>query len=138
MEAIRPASLEFLMRSAAHPAEHRRDPPARPAERVLNLRKRTRPIGTGGELAEQLAHQLAAAVVEALDLLGLVHRVGRCVLGTCTPVRLAAPPPRAQRPGARPPGSSAVEGTTPTTAAPAAWYADDPRRDLVAEPIAHT
>ena len=40
-----------------------------------------RPIGGEGERSEQLAHEIAAAVVEAGDLVGIVHRVLGRVLG---------------------------------------------------------
>jgi hypothetical protein len=63
------------------------EPPGRlgrPADRVLDLGERSWPVRPRGEAVEQLAHQIAAAVVEPLDFLGLVHRVVRGVLNTAT------------------------------------------------------
>jgi hypothetical protein len=43
------------------------------AQHVLDLRERARRLGGAGEGAEQLAHQIAAAIVEARDLTCLAH-----------------------------------------------------------------
>jgi hypothetical protein len=58
----------------------RRDPALRPADRVLDLRKRARSIRSSGQAVEEPAHQVTAAIVEALDLIGIFHRVLRRVL----------------------------------------------------------
>jgi hypothetical protein len=63
-----------------HATEHRGDSPARPPDRVLDVGKGARPVRLLGQLSEQLAHQVAAAVMEALDLPRLGHRVLRGVL----------------------------------------------------------
>jgi hypothetical protein len=61
-------------------AEDGRDPAARPPDRVLDHRERARLVGRRGQRVEQLAHEVAAAVVEARDLVGVLHRVVRRVL----------------------------------------------------------
>jgi hypothetical protein len=81
VEAIRPAPGELGLAQVEDAAEDGRDPAPRPADLILDLRERPGPIGRGGERVEQPAHQIAAAVVEALDLLDVVHRVMRRVLG---------------------------------------------------------
>ena len=53
----------------------------RPSDRVLNLREGVRLIGRGSERVEQLTHEIATAIVEALDLAGIVHRILGSVLG---------------------------------------------------------
>src|SRR5204862_7260288 len=58
----------------------RRNPARRPADRVLDLRERPRPIGSRGETVEKLPHEVAAAVVEAGDLVGIAKGVPRRVL----------------------------------------------------------
>ena len=60
--------------------ENRRDPAPRPTDRVFDLGKRTRSIRHGRQAIQELAHQVTAAVVETLDLIGIVHRVLRRVL----------------------------------------------------------
>jgi hypothetical protein len=62
------------------PSEHRGDPAARPPDRVLDLREGAWPVGCGGERREQLAHEVAAPILEAGDLAGIVHGVVRRVL----------------------------------------------------------
>jgi hypothetical protein len=62
-------------------AENRRDPPPRPADLVLDLRERSRAVWRAGQGLEQRSHQFAAAVVKALDLVGVGHRiVGRVLV----------------------------------------------------------
>jgi hypothetical protein len=80
VEPIRAAAAELGLAQVEDAAEHRRDPPPRPADRVLDLRERPRAVGRLGELVEQLAHQVAAAVVEAGDLVRVDERVVRRVL----------------------------------------------------------
>ena len=53
----------------------------RPAERILDQRERSRPVGQNRQFVEQRTHQVAAAVVEARDLAGLEHRILGRVLG---------------------------------------------------------
>jgi len=79
-EAVRPAAAELGVAQAGDPAEDRGDPATRPSDRVLDGGKGARPVRRLGQLPEELAHQVAAAVVEALDLARLGHRVLRGVL----------------------------------------------------------
>src|SRR4051812_12087283 len=79
-EAVGPAALELRRAQPEHAAEDRRDAPARPADRVLDLAERARAVGDARELREQGAHEVAAAVVERGDLAGVGHRVLRGVL----------------------------------------------------------
>jgi hypothetical protein len=61
-------------------AEDGGDPAVRPADRVLDLRERAGPVRSSSQLVEQLAHQVAAAVVEEGDLVGFGHGIPRRVL----------------------------------------------------------
>jgi hypothetical protein len=61
-------------------AEDRGDSPVRPADRVLDCWEGPRLAGRGGEAVEQLAHEVAAAVVKARDLVRIAHRVLRRML----------------------------------------------------------
>ena len=78
--AVRAAAGELPMAQVRDAAEDRRDPPARPAHRILDLREGARAIRSVGEGVQQLAHEVAAAVVEARDLAGILHGVVRRVL----------------------------------------------------------
>ena len=80
VEVVGPTPAELGMSHVADAAEHRRDPAPRPSERVLDLGERSRIVRRLGELAEQRAHQVAGAVVEASDLAGVGHDVLRSVL----------------------------------------------------------
>jgi hypothetical protein len=80
VEVVRPASAEFRVAQMGDAAEHRRDPPARPSDRLLHLRERAGEVRHGGQAVEQLAHQIAAAVVEPRDVVGVGHDVLWCVL----------------------------------------------------------
>src|SRR5262249_43864053 len=75
VEAIRPPALELEHPRAPGTAQHGGDPAPRPANRVLDLRERPRAVRRGGQGAQQLAHGIATAVVEAGDLPGVLHRV---------------------------------------------------------------
>jgi hypothetical protein len=81
VEAIRAPPGELRVAQLRHPTQHGGDPAARPSEHVLDQRERTRLIRRRGKAVEQLAHQVAAAVVERRDLARVVHRVLRRVLG---------------------------------------------------------
>jgi hypothetical protein len=80
-EAIGPAAAELRAAEVPDATEHAGDPPARPGERVFDLRERAWVIRRGGKRAQELAYQVAAAVVETLDLVGIIHRVLSRVLG---------------------------------------------------------
>ena len=80
-EAIGPAAAELRAAEVPDAAEHAGDSPARPSERVFDLREHAWVIRRGGERAQKLAHEVAAAVVETLDLVGIIHRVLSRVLG---------------------------------------------------------
>jgi hypothetical protein len=64
-----------------HAAEDGGDAAAGPSHPVLDLPEGARPIGGAGQGVQQLAHEVAAAVVKEGDLAGLGHRVVRRVLG---------------------------------------------------------
>src|SRR5258707_7646947 len=81
-EVVRATPLELHPSQMTYAAEHRRDPPARPAHRVLDRREDSGLLRPGRQLVEQRAHEVAATVVEARDLPGLVHRVLGRVLGS--------------------------------------------------------
>src|SRR5437588_12810156 len=59
----------------ADAAEHRGDPPVRPPERILDTGEGAWPAGRHRRLVQQLAHEVAAAVVEPRDLVRMVHGV---------------------------------------------------------------
>jgi hypothetical protein len=80
VEVIGTAAAELRVTQMRDPAEHGGDPPPGPTDRVLDLGERPRAIRRAREAVEQLAHQSAAAVVEAFDLPWLVHHVLRSVL----------------------------------------------------------
>ena len=80
LEAVGTATAELGVAQVGHAAEHRRNPAMRPADRVLDLRERPRPIGSRGETVEKLPHEVAAAVVEAGDLVGIAQSVPQRVL----------------------------------------------------------
>ena len=75
MQAIGATPTEFGMAQVGDAAEHGRDPAPGPSDRVFDVRKRARAIRRSREAVEQLAHQITATVVEALDLCAIVHRV---------------------------------------------------------------
>jgi hypothetical protein len=79
-ETIWPTAAELSSAQMPDTAEHARDSPAGPGELVFNLRERAWMIRRGGEGDQKLAHEVAAAVVETLDLVGIVHRVVSRVL----------------------------------------------------------
>jgi len=80
-EAIGPAAAELGGAQVPDAAEHAGDSPTWPGERVFDLRERARVIRRSGERAQEVAHEVAAAVVETLDLVGVVHRVVSRMLG---------------------------------------------------------
>jgi hypothetical protein len=80
VQAVRAAAAELGLAQVEDAAEHRRDPPPRPADRSFYVGERARPVGRLGERVQQLAHQVAAAVVEAGDLVRVDQRVVRRVL----------------------------------------------------------
>jgi hypothetical protein len=80
-QAVWATAPELGLPQVGDTAEHRRYPSPRPSHRVLDLGKGAGPVGRGGQRAEQLAHQGAATVVEALDFAGVLQGVVRCVLG---------------------------------------------------------
>ena len=80
LKVVRPAPAELAVAQTRNATENRRDPAPRPADRVLDLRKRARSIRSSGQPVQELAHQVAAAIIETLDLIGTVHRVLRRVL----------------------------------------------------------
>ena len=77
VEVVGATSAELGMSHVADAAEHRRNPAPRPSERVLDLGERARLVRRLGQLAEQRAHQVAGAVVEASDLAGVGQDVLR-------------------------------------------------------------
>src|SRR5579862_7711098 len=79
-EPIRAPAAELGGAKMPDAAEHAGYPTARPADRVLDLRKRPRLVWRAGQGVQQLTHQVAATVMEARDLLRIVHRVLRGVL----------------------------------------------------------
>ena len=79
-EVVGAPPLELDHAQAADATEDRRDPPVRPADRVLDLGEGARPVGRLGQAVQELAHEVAAAVVEARNLAGVDHRVRRRVL----------------------------------------------------------
>jgi hypothetical protein len=81
VKAIWPAATELTLAQMEDAAEDRRDPAPRPSDRILDLWERARVVRRRGETVEELAHQVAAPVVEARDLLWLVHCVLRSVFG---------------------------------------------------------
>ena len=87
------AGRRLGLAQTADAAEHGRDPPPRPAHLVLDLRERPRLIGPRGKGVEQLAHQVAAAVVEPLDLAG--SPIAFC--GACSRIARNATPPVVHR-----------------------------------------
>ena len=81
VEAIRPAPGELGLAQVKDAAENRCDPPPRPADLVLDLGERSRAVRCVRQGLEQRSHQLTAAVVKALDLVGVGHRiVGRMLV----------------------------------------------------------
>jgi len=80
VEAVGAAAFELGVAEVGDTAEHGGDPASRPPERVLDLGERPRLVGRVGQSVQQLAHEVAAAVVEALDLAGVIHRVMRRML----------------------------------------------------------
>jgi phage shock protein PspC (stress-responsive transcriptional regulator) len=94
VEVVRAAPAELGVAQVGDTAEHGRDPAARPADRILDLREGAGLIGRVGQRVQQLAHEVAAAVVEAGDIPGSAHRVLRRVLAaTAGRVREHARPP---------------------------------------------
>jgi hypothetical protein len=81
VKTVRPAAAELGLAQVKHASEHGSDPSARPSDLILDLSEWTRPVGRGRKRVEQRAHQLAATVVEALDLVDVLHRVVRRVFG---------------------------------------------------------
>ena len=85
MEAVGTASAELGVAQVRDAAEHRGDPAPRPSDRVLDRRERPRLVRAPRERSEQLAHQVAAAVVEADDL----ARSAMAFSGACSDPRTA-------------------------------------------------
>src|ERR1700742_1784246 len=79
-ETIWPTPAELGSAQMPNTPEHAGDPPARPSELVFNLMKRAWVIRRGGKDGQKLAHEVAAAVVETLDLVWIGHRVMSRVL----------------------------------------------------------
>jgi hypothetical protein len=79
-ETIWPTAAELSSTQMPNTTEHAGDSPARPRELVLDLRERAWVIRCGGERDQERAHEVAAAVVETLDLVGIVHCVVSRVL----------------------------------------------------------
>jgi hypothetical protein len=79
-EPVRPPAAELRLAQVRHAAEHRGDPPPGPDDRILDRSERPRTVRGGGQTVEQRSHQVAAAVVKAPDLAGIVHRVLGCML----------------------------------------------------------
>src|SRR5947209_16150551 len=80
VEAVGPAAAELPVAHAEDAAQHRRDAAAGPSNRVLDLGERARTAGCCRESVEQLAHQVAAAVVETGDLGWIAHDIPDSVL----------------------------------------------------------
>jgi TfoX/Sxy family transcriptional regulator of competence genes len=80
VETVGAAAAELGVTQVRDPTEHGGDSPARPSDRVLGFGEGSRPAGCGRQLVEQLAHEIAAAVVEPGDLAAVLHGVLRCVL----------------------------------------------------------
>jgi len=87
---IRPSSLKLGLAKMEDAAEYRRDPPAGPPDRILDHRKGTRLIWRLRERVQELAHQIAAAVIEARHLVVFEHRVVGVVLERSSTVGHAA------------------------------------------------
>jgi hypothetical protein len=81
VKPIRSPAGELGVAEVGNAAEHGCDPAARPAHRVLDLWERTRLLRRRGERIQELSHQVAAAVVKAGDLVGIVHRILGYVFG---------------------------------------------------------
>ena len=74
-QAVGPAAAELRVTQVGHAAEDRGNSAAGPPDRILYRGKCARPVGPSGEVVEQLAHEIAAAVVKPLDLTGVLHGV---------------------------------------------------------------
>jgi probable F420-dependent oxidoreductase len=72
---VRPFAAELVEAEVPDAAEDGGDAAAGPADGVLDLREGTGDAGNACELLEQGAHEVAAAVVEALDGVGVGHHV---------------------------------------------------------------
>lgn len=79
-ETIWPTPAELSSAQMPNTTEHAGDPTARPSELVFDLRERAWVVRRGGKGDQKLAHEVAAAVVKTLDLVGIVHRVMSRVL----------------------------------------------------------
>ena len=80
VKVVRATSAELGLTQVAHAAEDRRDPAPRPAERVLDLGERARPLRCLGQLVQERTHQVTRTVVEASNLARVFQDVLRCVL----------------------------------------------------------
>src|SRR6478672_8775710 len=74
-KAVRAAPAELGGPQVPHAAQHACDAPAWPPDAVFNLWEAARLIGRRSKCVQKFTHQHAAAVVEALDLTGVIHRV---------------------------------------------------------------
>ncbi len=61
-------------------AEHAGDPPPWPSESILDPGKRAGPIRRAGQSVQQIAHHIAATIMDPRDLVGVIHRIQHSVL----------------------------------------------------------
>jgi len=79
-EAIRASAGELGATQMPDAAEHAGDPPSWPADRILDLGKRARPVRHTRESVQQVTHQVAAPIMETRDLFRIIHRILGSVL----------------------------------------------------------
>jgi hypothetical protein len=80
VEAVWAAAAELGVAEVRDSAEDRRNPAGGPTHIVLDLPKGAGSVGRVGQRAQQLAHEVAAAVVKPGDFAGIAHCVLRGVL----------------------------------------------------------